>query len=81
MPTGLFLSQQKHAHNILHCAKMADCNPVHTPIDTTGKFSIYAGELIKDPTTYRSLARALIYIREHAQRLSVARQGKDRSGE
>ncbi|KAI3825270.1 hypothetical protein L1987_06751 [Smallanthus sonchifolius] len=60
--TGLFLSQEKYAFDILLRAKMADCNPVHTPVDTTGKIGSNVGEPISDPTTYRSLAGALQYL-------------------
>ncbi|KAI3518158.1 hypothetical protein L1887_06607 [Cichorium endivia] len=48
---GLFLSQQKYAQDILRRAKMDTCNPVQTPIDTTGKLSADSGDLIDDPTS------------------------------
>lgn len=34
---GLFPWQQWYAQEILSQTKMSDCNPVHTPIDTTSK--------------------------------------------
>ena len=59
---GLFLSQQKYALDILAHAKMTDCNPVHTPVDTFGKLSSTSGELLTDATFYRRLAGALQYL-------------------
>lgn len=37
-------------------------NHAHTPVDIEGKLSSSTGELIDDPTTYRSLAGALQYL-------------------
>ncbi|KAI3691366.1 hypothetical protein L2E82_49714 [Cichorium intybus] len=59
---GLFLSQEKYAQDILSRAKMDTCNPVQTPVDTSGKLSADSGDLIDDPTSYRSLAGALQYL-------------------
>ncbi|KAD5802911.1 hypothetical protein E3N88_14271 [Mikania micrantha] len=59
---GMFLSQHLYAQDILQRAKMADCNPVHTPVDTAGKLGANAGDLLSDPTSYRSLAGALQYL-------------------
>ncbi|KAJ9552074.1 hypothetical protein OSB04_016119 [Centaurea solstitialis] len=61
-PDGLFLSQGRYAQEILERAKMDDCNPVSTPVDTTGKLSASSGDLLDDPTTYRNLAGALQYL-------------------
>lgn len=59
---GLFLSQARYAQEILDRAKMNDCNPVLTPVDTAGKLGATSGDLLNDPTTYRSLAGALQYL-------------------
>ncbi|XP_076946700.1 receptor-like protein EIX2 [Bidens hawaiensis] len=59
---GLFLSQSRYAQDILHRAKMNDCNPVQTPVDTFGKLSAESGDLLDDPTFYRSLDGALQYL-------------------
>ncbi|XP_023769207.1 uncharacterized mitochondrial protein AtMg00810-like [Lactuca sativa] len=61
-PGGLFLSQQTYATDILRRANMKDCNSVATPVDSEGKLSQSPGDLIDDPTTYRSLAGALQYL-------------------
>lgn len=59
---GLFLSQSRYAQDILDRAKMNDCNSVQTPVDTAGKLSAESGDLLDDPTSYRSLAGALQYL-------------------
>lgn len=60
--SGLHLSQQKYASEILERAGMSNCKPVATPVDTSGKLSANDGPLIDDPTSYRSLAGALQYL-------------------
>ena len=41
---------------------MADCHPVRTPIDSGAKLSISDGDLLENPTIYRSLTAALQYM-------------------
>ncbi|XP_048496421.1 uncharacterized mitochondrial protein AtMg00810-like [Beta vulgaris subsp. vulgaris] len=60
--TGLFLSQEQYAKDILARTSMAGCNSVTTPVDTTSKLSATDGSPVKDPTLYRSLAGALQYL-------------------
>lgn len=60
--TGVSLSQHKYAEEILHCAGMTQCNPAATPVDTHPKLSSSDGDLVSDPTDYRSLAGALQYL-------------------
>ncbi|GJR33812.1 reverse transcriptase, partial [Tanacetum coccineum] len=59
--SGMFLSQQNYASELLECAGMLTCNPCRTPVGTDSKFSI-DGDLVSDPTLYRSLAGALQYL-------------------
>ncbi|KAD3066741.1 hypothetical protein E3N88_34621 [Mikania micrantha] len=59
---GMFLSQHQNVLDILKKANMVDCNPVHTPVDTSEKLGALDGDLLNDPTTYRSLAGALQYL-------------------
>jgi hypothetical protein len=59
---GLFLSQQQYALEILDRAKMLECNPISTPIDTQKKLSSQQGCQFPDATLYRSLAGALQYL-------------------
>ncbi|GKD65614.1 ribonuclease H-like domain-containing protein [Tanacetum coccineum] len=57
----MFLSQRKYASEILERAGMVNCNPSRTPVDTESKLGD-AGDLVSDPTLYRSLAGSLQYL-------------------
>nr|GEY02382.1 hypothetical protein [Tanacetum cinerariifolium] len=59
--SGLFLSQKKYVVEILDRADMVNCNLNRTPIDTESKLGS-DGELVSDPTLYRSLAGSLQYL-------------------
>ncbi|GJZ83937.1 ribonuclease H-like domain-containing protein [Tanacetum coccineum] len=59
--SGMFLSQQKYATEVLDRAGMLNCKPCHTPVDTDSKLSA-DGAPISDSTLYRSLAGALQYL-------------------
>jgi hypothetical protein len=71
---GLFLSQQQYALEILERAKMLQCNPIATPIDTRSKISAHDGSRVGDPTLYRSLAGALQYLTLTRPEISYAVQ-------
>ncbi|XP_071741230.1 uncharacterized mitochondrial protein AtMg00810-like [Rutidosis leptorrhynchoides] len=59
--SGMFLSQQKYATEILERADMTDCHPSRTPVETSSKLGTL-GPSVADPTLYRSLAGALQYL-------------------
>ena len=59
---GLFLSQEQYALEVLDRANMLNCHPVTTPIDTSSNLSSTDGNLLSNPTHYRSLAGALQYL-------------------
>ncbi|GKA93732.1 ribonuclease H-like domain-containing protein, partial [Tanacetum coccineum] len=59
--SGMFLSQQKYASELLERAGMLTCNPCRTPVDTDSKLSTN-GDPVSDPTLYHSLAGALQYL-------------------
>ncbi|GKD63807.1 ribonuclease H-like domain-containing protein [Tanacetum coccineum] len=59
--SGLFLSQNKYAIEILDKAHMDNCNPSQTPIDTESKLGS-DGDPVSDPTLYLSLAGSLQYL-------------------
>ena len=61
-PSGLFLHQRQYALDILERVGMTDCMPCSTPVDTQAKLSTDLGDLVADPTAYRSLAGALQYL-------------------
>ncbi|GKC46361.1 ribonuclease H-like domain-containing protein, partial [Tanacetum coccineum] len=58
---GLFLSQSKYATEILERAKMLNCNPCRTPVDTEKKLGP-KGSPVADPSHYRSVAGSLQYL-------------------
>jgi hypothetical protein len=61
-PSGLLLHQRQYTLDILERAKMIDCKPCSTPVDTQAKLSEDTGDPVEDPTGYRSLAGALQYL-------------------
>jgi hypothetical protein len=60
--SGMFLSQQQYALEILERANMLHCNPLSTPVDARSKLSAHDGTPFHDPSHYRSLAGALQYL-------------------
>ncbi|GJU61381.1 ribonuclease H-like domain-containing protein [Tanacetum coccineum] len=54
----MFLSQRKYAGEILERAGMVNCNPSRTPVGTESKLG-GDGDVVFDPTLYRSLAGSL----------------------
>jgi hypothetical protein len=61
-PSGLLLHQRQYTLDILERAKMIDCKPCSTLVDTQAKLSEAMGDPVEDPTGYRSLAGALQYL-------------------
>ncbi|GKA80648.1 ribonuclease H-like domain-containing protein [Tanacetum coccineum] len=59
--SGMFLSQKKYAIEIIERAGMLNCNPSRTPVDTESKLGA-TGDVVSDPTLYRSLAGSLQYL-------------------
>nr|GEZ46343.1 ribonuclease H-like domain-containing protein [Tanacetum cinerariifolium] len=59
--SGMFLSQSKFAEEIIEQARMQNCNPCRTPVDTKSKLGP-DGDPVCEHTLYRSLAGALQYL-------------------
>ncbi|TQE04333.1 hypothetical protein C1H46_010118 [Malus baccata] len=57
----LFLCQTKHAHDLLTKANMVDSKPCASP-SSASKPAPYDGELLQNPTMYKSLVGALQYL-------------------
>ena len=57
--SGMFLSQEKYAAEILDRAGMTGCTSSSTPIDTEPKLASSVGSSVVDPTEYRNIAGAL----------------------
>ncbi|XP_026398815.1 uncharacterized protein LOC113294645 [Papaver somniferum] len=60
--SGLFLSQQRYAHDLLIRAKMDGVKPIQTPLSTSGDISFDRSTLLSDATEYRSIVGALQYL-------------------
>jgi hypothetical protein len=61
-PTGLFLSQRQYMMEMVERAGMVDSKPCTTLVDTLSKLYGDMGKPINDPTHYRRLASALLYL-------------------
>ncbi|XP_066361181.1 uncharacterized mitochondrial protein AtMg00810-like [Miscanthus floridulus] len=59
---GFFLSQAQYVEDLIERAAMQNCKSVTTPAETKQKTSTTAGNLLTDPTFYRSMAGALQYL-------------------
>ena len=59
---GIFISQKKHAFNILKKFKMNVCKPMATPLTQNKKVSKDDGERLYDATQFRSLVGSLLYL-------------------
>ncbi|GJU22937.1 ribonuclease H-like domain-containing protein [Tanacetum coccineum] len=71
--SSIFLSQIKYATEILERAQMLNWNPCRTPVNTEKKLG-HEGSLVTDPTLYRSLTGALLYLTFTRPTLSYAVQ-------
>ncbi|XP_061346732.1 uncharacterized mitochondrial protein AtMg00810-like [Gastrolobium bilobum] len=60
--SGIFVSQEAYAKEILKRFKMADCKPVSTPMEPGSKLSKYDGGDLVDASKYRSLVGSLRYL-------------------
>jgi hypothetical protein len=57
--SGFFITQGQYAEDVLERARMVNCKPVSTSAEVKPKVSALDGELLDDPTFYRSIAGAL----------------------
>ena len=65
--TGMFLSQETYAKEILKKYKMKNCNPVSAPMEPGAKLSKYdEGERV-DANRYQSLIRSLAILPAQGQ--------------
>jgi hypothetical protein len=60
--SGLFLSQEQYAVELLDKANMSNCNPCVTHVDTATKLSSATEKPLENATEYRSLVGALQYL-------------------
>ena len=61
-PAGVFLSQNKYVSDLLRKFHLHTVKPVRTPVVSRVTLFILDGELLVDPTDYRSMVGALQYL-------------------
>ena len=58
---GIFINQEKYARDLLSKFNMGECKPCSTPSIAT-KLSKNDGQLLSDPSSYKSVVGALQYL-------------------
>ncbi|KAG8478357.1 hypothetical protein CXB51_028109 [Gossypium anomalum] len=58
----LHLCQKKYVRDLLVRSSLSNAKPVHTPMISSPRLSKNDGDLLSDPTEYRSLVGALQYV-------------------
>jgi len=59
---GIFLSQEKYIHDVIRKFHMHTAKPIRTPSLSRTSFTLTDGELLTDPTEYKSMVGALQYL-------------------
>jgi hypothetical protein len=59
---GLLLSQQRYIRDLLHKTNMQDVKPVTSPMSSSSVLSAFTGDLMEDPSLYRSTVGSLQYL-------------------
>ncbi|XP_049359974.1 uncharacterized mitochondrial protein AtMg00810-like [Solanum verrucosum] len=62
LPTGIMLTQQKYAHDLVVRAGLTDDKVVYTPMEINTKYKEVDGEPFNDPTLYWQLVGSLVYL-------------------
>jgi hypothetical protein len=60
--SGLTMSQRKYAIDFLKHVDSLDLKPVATPMDPIVKLNDIDGDLLPDPTQYRTIVGKLLYL-------------------
>ena len=71
---GLFVSQHKYAMDLVAAAGLQDLSSLDTPMELNVKLRKDEGELLPDPTVYRTLVGSLIYLTNTRPDISFAVQ-------
>lgn len=61
-PSSLFLSQHKYVLDLIKRFRMHTCKHVRTSVASKTSLTLLDGELLVDPTEYRSMVGALQYL-------------------
>ncbi|XP_026419899.1 uncharacterized protein LOC113315869 [Papaver somniferum] len=59
---GYYVSQVKHANEIIHRAGLTENNTVDTPLEVNVKYNPTDGKILSNPTLYRQLVGSLNYL-------------------
>lgn len=59
---GLLINQHKYTIDLLQRTGFINAKPLSTPVVTGNKLSLYDGDPLSDPTTYRSVVGELQYL-------------------
>ncbi|KAM3001281.1 hypothetical protein FF2_037593 [Malus domestica] len=58
----IFVNQSKYIKDLLHKAGMDSCKPANTPCKPHNQMMMTEGELLSDPSSYRSIIGSLQYL-------------------
>lgn len=58
----IFVNKEKYVKDLVHKAGINDCKPRITPCKPHNYVLVDEGDLLPEPTLYRSLVRALQYV-------------------
>jgi len=61
-PNGIFMNPYKYIQDLITLAGLKDTFSVDTPMKVNVKYRKDKGDLLDDPTLYRSLVGSLIYL-------------------
>jgi hypothetical protein len=61
-PNGIFVNQHKYIQDLIILVGLEDTFSVDTPMKLNVKYRKDEGDLLNDPTLYRSLVGSLIYL-------------------
>ncbi|XP_026429730.1 uncharacterized protein LOC113326169 [Papaver somniferum] len=59
---NLLLTQRKYTLELIEKTSMLECKPSSTPVSSGSRISIHAGEILQNPSEYRSIVETLQYL-------------------
>ncbi|XP_019055578.1 PREDICTED: uncharacterized protein LOC109115723 [Nelumbo nucifera] len=59
---GIHVNQHKYIHDLLHQTSLHEAKPIATPMAASTKLDATSGEVLTDPTQFRSVVGALQYV-------------------
>lgn len=71
-PTGIMLTQQKCASDLVAMVGLSDGKVLYTPVEINMKYKKANGEPFSDPPLYRQLMKSLVYLTMTSPNISYA---------